>query len=282
MDKPISNFYSIASAEYEIKKDVWIHASDLLGDPVQLEIYYHKGHEYNLDRMMKGMKKSLDYFSKNFSPYQYRQLRIVETPIYKNNAQSFPNTVPFSEGIGFIMDIDDAVDADMVFFITAHEVAHQWWGHQVNPAHVQGMSMLSETLAQYSALMVFEHEYADDKVQQLLKLNKNRYLKGRSGERKQEMPLSLVESGQEYIHYGKGLINMNEFKGYVSEDSVNSALKKFIQEWNSFDGTIKMKTKRYATTNDLLTNFRTVTPDSLQYVIKDLFETITFTEDKLK
>jgi ABC-2 type transport system permease protein len=282
MDKTISNFYSIASAEYEIKKDVWIPASDSLGDPVQLEIYYHKGHEFNLDRMMKGMKKSLDYFSKNFSPYQYRQLRTVETPIYKNNAQSFPNIVPFSEGIGFIMDIDDAVDADMVFFITAHEVAHQWWGHQVNPAHVQGMSMISETLAQYSALMVFEHEHADDKVQQLLKLNKNRYLKGRSGERKQEMPLSLVESGQEYIHYGKGLINMNEFKHYVSEDSVNSALKKFIQEWNSFDGTIKMKTRRYATTNDLLTNFRTVTPDSLQYVIKDLFETITFIEDKLK
>jgi hypothetical protein len=282
MDKPMSNFYSIVSAHYEVRKDVWIPPHDGLGSPVQLEIYYHKGHEYNLDRMMNGMKKSLGYFSANFSPYQYRQLRIVESPMYKNNAQSFPNIIPFSEGIEFIMDIDDDRDVDMVFYITAHEVAHQWWGHQVNPAHVQGISMLSESLAQYSALMVLKHEYPEDKVQQLLKLQMKRYLKGRSGEAVREMPLSLVESGQEYVYYGKGLINFNAFQDYVSEDSVNSALRMFIRDWDSFKGIVKTRIKRYATTKDLLKYFRYVTPDSLQYVVEDLFETITLFENKIQ
>ncbi|MDN5205499.1 M1 family aminopeptidase [Fulvivirgaceae bacterium BMA10] len=280
MDKPMSNFYSVVSARYEVMRDQWTPAHDSLGNPVNLEIYYHRGHEYNLDRMMKGMKKSLDYFSKHFSPYQYRQMRILETPGYKERAQSFPNTVPFSESLGFILDIDDEHDVDMAFYVTAHEMAHQWWGHQVNPANVQGMSMLSETLAQYSALMVLKQESSEEKIRRFLKTQMNRYLKGRSRERIREMPLALVESGQQYIHYDKGLLNLNAFQDYVSEDSVNIALRRFIRDWDSFHGRKKRKTDRYPTTKDLMGYFRDVTPDSLQYVIEDLFETITLYEFK--
>ncbi|MTI31906.1 ABC transporter permease/M1 family aminopeptidase [Xanthovirga aplysinae] len=280
MDKPMSNFYSIVSARYEVMKDQWVPAHDSLGSPVDLEIYYHKGHEYNLDRMMKGMKKSLDYYTQHFAPYQYRQMRIMETPVYKDRAQSFPNTIPFSEGIGFIMDIDDEKDVDMAFYVTAHEMAHQWWGHQVNPANVQGMSMLSETLAQYSALMVLKQEYPEERVQQLLQFHRNRYLKGRTREKVQEMPLALVESGQDYIHYGKGLINLYAFQDYISENSVNIALSRFLRDWDSFHGLKKTKTDRYPTTIDLLGYFREVTSDSLQYLISDLFENVTLYENK--
>ncbi|MDY8135908.1 ABC transporter permease/M1 family aminopeptidase [Aquimarina sp. 2201CG5-10] len=280
MDKPMSNFYSIVSAKYEVFRDKWIPENDSLGSPVDLEIYYHKGHEYNLDRMMNGMKKSLTYFSKNFGPYQYQQLRILEFPRYKSFAQSFPNTIPFSEGIGFLMNINDEEDVDMVFYITAHEVAHQWWGHQVNPANVQGMSMVSEALAQYSATMVLKEEYSEEKVQKLLKREKNRYLTGRTQEETQEMPLSLVESGQKYVHYGKGLINLYALQDYISEDSVNVALKRFVRDWDSFRGLKKTKTKRYAVTTDVLNYFNVVTPDSLKYVIDDMFNKVTLYENK--
>ncbi|GAA0890643.1 M1 family aminopeptidase [Fulvivirga kasyanovii] len=271
MDKSMSNFYSVVSARYEVLKDYWVPSNDALGDKVDLEIYYHKGHEYNLERMMDGMKKSLDYYSKHFGPYQYRQLRILESTLYKNRAQSFPNTIPFSEGMGFILDINDQEDIDMAFYVTAHEVAHQWWGHQVNPANVQGMAMLSETLSQYAALMVFRETFPEAQVEQLLKLQRESYLKGRSRERSREMPLALVESGQDYIHYGKGLINMHTLMDYISEDSVNNALRRFLTDWNGFQKPLP----RYPTTRDLLGCFRRVTPDSLQYVIKDLFERIT-------
>ncbi|WP_299217242.1 M1 family aminopeptidase [uncultured Aquimarina sp.] len=278
MDKPMSNFYSIISAEYEVMKDQWISEDSSLKQTVDLEIYYDKGHEYNLNRMMHGMKKSFDYFTENFGPYQYRQMRIVEATSYKKRAQSFPNTVPFSENIGFIMDIDDQKDVDMAFYVTAHEMAHQWWGHQVNPANVQGKAMLSETLAQYSALMVLKEEYPEEKVQQFLHSRMDNYLKGRANEKIKEMPLALVESGQQYIYYDKGLINMYSLQDYISEDSVNVALRRFIRDWDSFEGLKKTKIDRYATTKDLLPYFREVTADSLQYVITDLFETVTLHE----
>ena len=100
MDAPILNFYSFLSANYVIKKDKWINPLDKT-NAVNIEIYYSKGHEYNIDGMIKGIKKSLDYYTKNFSPYQHKQVRILEFPRYQTFAQSFPNTIPFSEGYWF-------------------------------------------------------------------------------------------------------------------------------------------------------------------------------------
>ena len=115
MENQMIDFYSIVSAEYEVKKDIWISNNDSLAKPVDLEVYYSKGHDYNVDRMMTAMKSSFEYFSTNFSPYQYEQMRIMEFPRYAEFAQSYPGTVPFSEAIGFVLDIDDSKDVDMAF-----------------------------------------------------------------------------------------------------------------------------------------------------------------------
>jgi ABC-2 type transport system permease protein len=277
-DKPISNFYAIHSARYEIIRELWNHEKE----NIALEIFHHPGHTFNLDRMMNGMKRSLDYYSKHFSPYQYQQIIIAENPVYNGRGQSFPGLISISEQVGFFMDIHDETDIDMPFYITAHEVAHQWWGDQVNPANVQGMTMISETLAQYSALMVFRKEFSTEKVNKLLRWNMGQYLKNRTAETIQELPLSLVESGQEYIHYRKGMINLNAFQHYISEDSVNMALHRFIRDWNSNTGLKKNQTDRYPTTNDLLGYFREVTPDSMRYIIGDLFSSVILYDNKLQ
>ena len=267
MDQPILNFYSIVSAEYEVVKDTWSNGKQ----DVNLEIYYHKGHEYNLERMMRSMKKSLDYFTKNFSPYQYRQLRIMEFPRYRSFAQSFSNTVPFSEEIGFMLDVGED-DVDIPFYVTAHEIAHQWWAHQVTEAGVQGNAMSSETMSQYSALMVMKQELKPEIIQKFLKLELDRYLRGRASESKKEQPLDHVE-GQGYIHYRKGSLLMYALQDYISEDSVNLALRRIIKDW-------AYKEDRYITSDVYLEEFRKVTPDSLQYIIADLFETITLFENR--
>ena len=201
MDAPIFDYFAYLSARYAVKRDKW--------NDVAIEIYYHPDHPYNVDRMINGVKKSLDYFTREFGPYQHRQVRILEFPRYARFAESFPNTIPFSESIGFIARIDDAKpdSIDYVFYVTAHEVAHQWWAHQVMGGNVQGATLMSETMAQYSALMVMEKEYGRDKMRRFLKFELDNYLQARGGERIEELPLYLVEN-QPYIHYRKGSLVM--------------------------------------------------------------------------
>jgi hypothetical protein len=270
MDVPILNFYAFLSARYAVKRDVW-HGG---GKDVPIEVYYQPGHEYNLDTMIQGVKDSLDYYTKNFSPYQHHQVRILEFPRYDRFAQSFPNTIPFSESIGFIAKVNprDPKDIDYPYYVTAHEVAHQWWGHQVIGANVQGATMMSETLAQYSALMVMKHKFGDAKMKRFLHYELDSYLTGRGGERKKEQPLYRNEN-QGYIHYRKGSLAMYALQDYIGEDNVNRALASYIKK-------VAYQEPPYTISRDLLAEFRAVTPPEYQYLIGDLFETITLFENR--
>ncbi|MCW3070388.1 MAG: hypothetical protein JWO44_278 [Bacteroidetes bacterium] len=266
MDCKILNFYSFMSANYEVKHDSW--------NGIAIEIYYHKGHEYNLDRMVNGIKKGLAYYTKNFSPYQHKQVRIIEFPRYATFAQSFPNTIPFSEGIGFIAKVDDKdpESIDYPFYVTAHEVAHQWWAHQVIGGNVQGATLMSETMSQYSALMVMEKEFGKPAMKKFLKYEMNQYLKGRALEGKKERPLMLCEN-QQYIHYNKGSVVMYALKDYIGEDSLNAALAKYIKK-------VAYQEPPYTNSIEFISFLKAATPDSLKYIINDMFETITLYENK--
>ena len=132
--------------------------------------------------------------------------------------------------------------------------------------------MISETLAQYSALMVMKQDFSEEIVQKYLRHELNQYLFGRTFERKKEMPLEFVES-QGYIHYRKGSVVMYALQDYISEDSLNMALKRFNKDWAFKEGI-------YPTSADLISYFEQVTPDSLQYIIDDMFRSITLFENK--
>ena len=262
---PIMHFFSIQSAAYAVKRDSW--------NDVDLAVYYHPSHAYNVDRMIAGMKHSLDYFTANFSPFQFKQLRILEFPAYRTFAQSFATTIPYSESIGFIASSDDPEKIDLVTYVTAHEVGHQWWGHQVMGGELQGMTVLVETLAQYSALMVMEHLYGPDQIRKFLRFELDRYLRSRGGELIEELPLERVEN-QPYIHYQKGSLVMYLLKDIVGEDAVNRALRGLIGEF-------AFKAAPYPTSRDLLRYLRAEAGTEHQQLITDLFENITLYDVKL-
>ena len=263
MDAPMLNFYAFLSGRYAVRRDRWRN--------VAIEVYHHPPHAYNVERMVNAVKKSLDYYTAEFGPYQHRQVRILEFPRYAEFAQSFANTIPYSEGIGFIAQVRPN-DIDYPFFVTAHEVAHQWWGHQLVGANVQGAAMLSETLSEYSALMVMEREFGRAKIGRFLRYELDQYLRGRTTETRAEMPLALVEQ-QQYIHYNKGALAMYALRDYIGEARVNAALRSFLDQW-------KLRGPPYPTSRDLLGHLRAATPDSLHYLIRDLFERVTLYDNR--
>jgi len=258
MDVPIQNFFSIQSARYTVAEDQW--------RDVAIQVFYHEPHDINVERMIDATKKALAYFSENFSPFQYRQMRIIEFP-YRSFAQSFPNTVPFSENIGFIADTSDPDEVDAVFYVTAHEVAHQWWGHQVTAANVQGATMLIESLSQYSAFMVVEKEFGRDHVRDFLKLELDRYLGARGTERIEELPLYRVEN-QQYIHYQKGSLVFYALRDYLGEAVVNRALARLVD-------LRQYSADPYPTTLDFMRLIREEAGPVHDQLITDLFEKIT-------
>ncbi|NHZ82032.1 hypothetical protein F2P44_22530 [Massilia sp. CCM 8695] len=266
MDKPILNFYAFQSARYEVRHDRW--------QDVMIDVYYHPGHDFNVERMIRGVKAALEYNSKHFSPYQHKVLRVVEFPRYDAYAQSFPGTVPFSESIGFIARVDDnnPKDIDYPFYVAAHEVAHQWWGHQLVGSNTRGSTVLSETLSEYAALMVMKQQVGPERMRRFLRYNLDKYLMGRALETKYELPLALNEN-QGYIHYRKGALAMYWLQDVLGEDKINTVLHELLTR-HAFHGA------PYPSVLVLTDALRLATPPEHAYLIDDLFEHIVLYENR--
>ncbi|WP_396272705.1 M1 family aminopeptidase [Hyphomonas sp.] len=267
-EAPIQHFFSIQSARYDLRTA----SVETPSGPVKLEIYHHPAHTQNLERIETAMKASVRIFSERFSPFQFRQMRILEFPGYATFAQAFANTVPFSEDIGWLQANRDPDKVDLVTFVTAHEIAHQWWAHQLIGADKQGATLLSESFAQYSAMLVMEDLMGPEQVRQFLKVELDAYLAARGGEVVEELPLVRVEN-QGYIHYNKGALVMYFLRNEIGEAAVNRSLQRLLAQY-------AFKLAPYPSSSDYVRILREEAGPQHQDLITDLFERITLYDAK--
>jgi ABC-2 type transport system permease protein len=268
------DFYAFISARYDVKREMYPGVEN----PIAIEVYHIPTHAYDVDDMIAASKAGLAHYEKAYSPFQFRQYRILEFPRYRTFAQSFPNTVPFSEGIGFIGRLEKPTDIDFTYFVTAHELGHQWWAHQLIGARVEGSNMLSETLAEYSALMVMQQKYGSDNMHRFLKHELDQYLRGRAGEIRKERPVVLVQN-EPYVWYQKGGQVMYTLADYIGEDKLDLALHNFLMQYR-YANANNSQSGPYPDTRQFVDALRAQTPPELQYYITDAFESIVLYDNK--
>ena len=251
----------VFSARYAVLRDRW--------KDVDLAIYHHPAHTFTLNRTLRSMKASLDYFTTHFGPYPASQLRIVEFARYGNFGIAHPHTIGFTEDYFLARFHPDEIDQP--FYGTAHEVAHQWWGGQLRGAPVRGHGLLSESLANYSAMMVTEKAYGPQVARRVYDFQMQRYLRGRARSGR-EVPLLAVED-QPYIAYRKGAVALYTLREQIGEARVNTALRRFLEKHRDAG-------PPFPTSLDLYAELRAVTPASHQPLLRDLFEHVTLWEVK--
>ena len=188
--------------------------------------------------------------------------------VMRGFAQAFAGTMPWSEDLGFLANLADPGEIDYVTYIAAHEFGHQYWAHQLISANQQGGTMLVETLAQYSALMVMKDLYGEDDMRRFLKFELDSYLSARGSEALEELPLERVEN-QGYIHYRKGSVVMYLLQDRLGEARVNAMLAELLDRF-------RFKSQPYATSKDLVAGFFSLARnDEERELISDLLQKIT-------
>jgi len=264
---PILNFFAFVSAPFEVMTDVWENPN---GDDVELTIYYHKDHPYNIDAMMNAMQVSMDVFTETFGPYQYAQARIMEVP-YVQFAQAFAGTIPFSENLGFIRDIEEGEDkVDFMSYVTAHELGHQWFAHQIVPADTKGFNVLSEGLTENATMTAYEVIKGYPMTRRMRTVRGQDYLAGRTSDKNPEQPLALAEE-QQYMFYSKASMVFWGLRHLMEPGEMNLALKGFVEEYGS-------KGAPFPTTLEVIEALREAAPEELQQFITDSWDEITLWE----
>lgn len=269
-DSKIQLFTTMVSGSFDVFRDSVTISG---GKKIDIEIYHYKKHKYNLDRFNAALKDGLQFFSEKYGDFQYRQMRIIEFPRYAAFAQSFPNTVPYSEAFGWVADFRDPEKFDYVYWVTAHELAHQWWGHQVAPNRTLGSNLISEALAEYTALLLAEKRYGRDNMKRFLKEELDGYLQGRATEPKKEN--TFINCNRPYQWYQKGSLILYGLRDLIGDDPLNRALRAFR------DSFALKENPPFPGSDDLYFFINKYTPDSLRYYLVDTWEKITLYDNRL-
>jgi hypothetical protein len=194
---------------------------------VAVEVFHDAAQGRNVGAILDAAARTLDYCRARFGPYPHRELRIVEVPSFWRGFAGFavPGTVFLVEDRGFLNDRSDPGRIDVLTKRVAHEVAHQWWGHQVSPAPLAGASALVESLARYTELRVLAATHGEPAVPRVLAFELDRYLAGRTDG--DEAPLVAVED-QSYVYYAKGALVMTAVRDLIGEEATSRALSRLV------------------------------------------------------
>lgn len=133
--------------------------------------------------------------------------------------------------------------------------------------------VLTETLANYSALMMLKH-LRSDQLRGALEYMRNRYLGFRSSGSLNEPPLMRVET-ESWVGYQKGALAMYLLQERLGEDAVNRALRNLLQRF-------RFKSAPYPRSLDLVEALRAeAKTDEDQKLITDLFERVVLYDLKV-
>ena len=139
-------------------------------------------------------------------------------------------------------------------------------GGQLAYAHVEGAILLTESLAWYSAFGAVEETHGKEHLRALLS-----WMREPHPIPPVRATVPLLRANGRYLGYRKGPFAMYALSEYIGEERVNDALRRLLVAHGS--GALPRPT-----TLDLYRELQAVTPDSLQYLLHDLFEANTFWE----
>lgn len=256
-DEPIGAEQFFFCAKYTMREAKW--------NSVTIRIYHDPRHTANIDRMIRSVQASLDYYSKQFGPYKHNQVVFVEHPGDGDGAgiHAVPGMLIVEEGFSFWDPGSGPGNLDHPYAVVAHEMAHQW---TVPYANVEGAPVMSESIAWYYAMKAVEHSNGNEQLWLLRSFMRHPHPHApiRRGE-------PLLRGLDPYLSYRRGPFALYALSEYIGDDRVNSALRNLLEKHRQQEAPL-------ATTLDLYRELQAVTPDSLKYLLHDLFEVNTYWE----
>ncbi len=253
-DGPIGEEWGFFSATYALREDRW--------RDVDIRILHHPEHTAHVDRVLRSVRASLEYYSEQFGPYPYGHLTVVEQAgAPGTGAHADPSIVSHGEGVAYWMPHDAPGSLDVPYFVFAHEMAHQW---TLPYALVEGLPFLAEGIANYFAIQLVKETLGEESFRRLMSFMRQPfpYRPIRRGE-------PLLQALDPYLARRKGPYAMLALSEYIGADRVNGALKRLIEKHDAAGAPL-------ATTLDLYRELQAITPESHRYLLHDLFEVNAF------
>jgi hypothetical protein len=157
-------------------------------------------------------------------------LNVIEMPTPLGEAIAFDGAIALSDKIIGSRNPGSGAASNLLQFVMAHEIAHQWWGYRVVPSRSPGRMFLLESLPQFAAYQYLSGGgiLSED---QAIGNEKRRYRAARARLGKHDVPLAEAETGDE-IAYNKGPFALLSLDS-LADRSLMRRLGGLIQSYSS-------------------------------------------------
>ncbi len=219
--KSIPFRFAFSSGAYQIKS--------IEHNNINISVYHHQLHKNNVEHLIENTKLTLDYCTENFGPYPFSSISFSEVSSFTQGfaGTAYPGTIFVTENMTFNANLNVADNQDVVNELAGHEIAHFWWGtNQIVPDYREGYSMLTESLAMYTEMMIYKKMYGKEKMRERLAIHQQIYDTEKGLHEKKS--LLKVAPGDTYLAYSKGAIVFVELSELIGEHQLNRALKSFL------------------------------------------------------
>ncbi|MFT3914153.1 MAG: M1 family aminopeptidase [Anaeromyxobacteraceae bacterium] len=217
-DRPVHGALAVTSARYEVTR--------ARHGEVEVELYAHPGHPWNRAAILEAARGALEVLQARFGPYPHAALRLVEVPsTWDFGGYAMPGVVLLGEHRVFAVNGRREQPIDLVVRRVAHEVAHQWWGHEVAPAAGPGAALLVEGVTKYAEARVLEALRGPEQVRSLRAFELERYLRRRGGS--EEAPLVEITGDVPHLYYSKALVAFEALRERLGPDRLDGVLAAF-------------------------------------------------------
>ncbi|WP_411280928.1 hypothetical protein [Gemmatimonas sp.] len=172
LDQPSTPMFPISAGRYAVERRV-------VGG-VAVELWYHAAHGAHAARIVEIASRSLTVLQQQFGAFPHKTLRLVEVPAgWGFGAYAQTGSRDLTESRGMLSDARKG-DVDLLVRRIGHEVAHEWWGHTVDPLWGEGRLTIVETLAKYSEQLRLGAQQGDAVLARMMSFDHDRYLSGRA------------------------------------------------------------------------------------------------------
>lgn len=261
-DAPVMAF-NVVAGRYAVKR----------GEGTAL--YYHPAHTYNVDEMLQALNASRRWYGEWFGTYPWKTLKITEFPALAGYAQGFPTNISFSEGIGFLTKSEPKTN--LAFMVSAHEIAHQWWGNMLQPGNGPGANLLSEGMSHFATMLLMEQEKGERAGLELRTRFESRWGDGRRADAERTLyRIDGSKAGDGVVTYEKAGWTFWMLAERMGRENALRGMKDFIAKFRG--------TEDHAALEDFTAHMRGYAPDSAGYddFVRQWFDTVSVLEYKVE
>ncbi len=263
----VRDFAVLAGASLEV-------ATRRVGD-VEVRSFFNRQHRDAGQRVLDVAAHALDVYQQRFGAYPYVDLDVVEAPLVGGaGGVEFPGLVTVAsmfygdastpgvptragsaptgalEGLGDLGGLLSTLGGggggasgvlgqmlpSMLEFVTAHEVAHQWW-HALVGSDSRAHPFIDESLAQWSASLYLEQRYGADRARRdadlQVKMNYQfmRTLGQADGAVDRPASAFATPIGYAGLVYGKGPYLYNAWRSAAGDAVFWRAMQRYVTTW---------------------------------------------------